>query len=103
VALADAGIPMKGLVTGITFGKIYDAKGKGYMALDVAKEEDMWGMADVAYARAYNTDEVVLLQMDGNVTKEEFLEGKKMADAAIEKVYEAQVKALKAKYKEGKK
>lgn len=100
VALADAGIPMRSMVTGITFGKISDGK-KGYMVLDVGKEEDAFGMADVAYARAYNLDETVLLQMDGNITKEDFFEGKKMADKAIEKVYEAQVAALKSRYKEG--
>ena len=100
VALADAGIPMRGLVTGMTFGKIYDAKGKGYVVVDVFKPEDQWGMADVAYARSYNTGEVVLLQMDGNMTKDELLEGKKMADKAIDAIYKEQVKALKSKYKE---
>lgn len=98
VALADAGIPMKGLVTGVTFGKIYDEKGKGYMAVDVYKPEDQWGNADVAYARSIATNEVVLLQMDGDVTKEEFFQGKEMADKAIEYTYQQQLKALKAKY-----
>ena len=98
VALADAGIPMKGLVTGIAYGKIYDDKGKGVMAVDVFKPEDQWGEADIAYAKSVANDEVVLLQMDGDVTKKEFLDGKKMADKAIEYTYQEQVKALKAKY-----
>lgn len=98
IALADAGIPMKGMVTGVTFGKLYDAKGKSYMAVDVYKPEDQWGMADIAYAKCMSNDEVVLLQMDGNVTKEELLEGKAMADKCMVKVYEDQVAALKAKY-----
>ncbi len=98
VALAHAGIPMRSMVTGVTFGKIYDDKGKTYMAVDVFKPEDQWGMADVAYAKAWNTGEVVLLQMDGDVTKEEFMEGKKMADKAMEYVYKEQVKALKSVY-----
>ncbi|MBR9680923.1 MAG: exosome complex exonuclease Rrp41 [Candidatus Altiarchaeota archaeon] len=98
VALADAGIPMKGLVTGVAFGKIYDETGKGVMVADVFKPEDQWGEADIAYAKSIANDEVVLLQMDGDVTKKEFLEGKAMADKAIEYTYQEQVKALKAKY-----
>lgn len=101
VALADAGIPMRGMVTGMTFGKIYDAKGNGHVVVDVFKPEDQWGMADVAYARSYNTGEIVLLQMDGNMTKAELMKGKEMADKAIDDVYKEQVKALKTKYKEG--
>ncbi|MBR9689433.1 MAG: exosome complex exonuclease Rrp41 [Candidatus Altiarchaeota archaeon] len=98
IALADAGIPMKGLVVGVTFGKIYDEKGKGYMAVDVFKPEDQWGQADIAYAKSYNDNKVVLLQMDGDVTKEEFLKGKEMADKAMEYTYKEMVKALKGKY-----
>jgi len=101
VALADAGIPMRSLVTGMTFGKVYDGKGRGHVVVDVFKPEDQWGMADVAYARSYSTGEVVLLQMDGNMTKEEFLKGKEMADKAIDAVYKEQVRALKEKYVEG--
>jgi len=98
IALADAGIPMKGMVTGVTFGKLYDAKGKSYMAVDVYKPEDQWGQADIAYAKCMSNDETVLLQMDGNVTKAELLEGKAMADKCMVEVYEEQVAALKAKY-----
>jgi len=98
VAMANAGIPMKSLVVGVTFGKIYDEKGVGHVAVDVFKPEDQWGMADVAYARAPSIDETVLLQMDGDMTKEEFDKGKVLADKAIESVHKAQIKALKDKY-----
>ncbi len=98
LALAAAGIPMRSLVVGVTFGKIYDEKGVGHVAIDVDKPEDQWGMADVAYARAPATGDVVLLQMDGDMTKEEFDKGKKMADKAIDVVYKAQIKALKDKF-----
>ena len=101
VALADAGIPMRDLVTSISFGKVYDEKGKGHMVVDLFKPEDNWGMADIAYAVTPNFGEIVLLQMDGNVTKEEFVEGKKMADKAIQEVYKLQVKALKGRFMEG--
>jgi exosome complex component RRP41 len=101
VAMAEAGIPMKSLVAGVTFGKIYDEKGVGHVAVDLFKPEDQWGMSDVAYARAPDTGEVVLLQMDGDMTKEEFDKGKAMADKSIEIVHKAQIKALKDKYAEG--
>lgn len=103
VALADAGIPMKGLVTGVTFGKLYDEKGKGHMAVDVFKPEDQWGMADIAYAKSMTTGETVLLQMDGDVTKEELLKGKEMADKCMAQVLEDQISALKTKYEGDKK
>ena len=98
VAMADAGIPMKSLAVGVTFGKIYDEKGKGHVAVDVYKPEDQWGMADVAYARAPSTGDVLLLQMDGDMSKEEFDLGKKWADKAIDAVHKTQIKALKGRY-----
>ncbi len=71
------------------------------MVVDLFKPEDNWGMADIAYAVTPNFGEILLLQMDGNVTKKEFLEGKKMADEAIQKVYKMQVDVLKERYMEG--
>ena len=101
LALADAGIPMKDLVTAVSFGKVYDEKGKGHMVVDVFKPEDNWGLADVAYAVTPNFGEILLLQMDGNLTREELFTGKRMADEAVRKIYRQQVKALKDKYLEG--
>jgi len=101
LALADAGIPMRDLVTSISFGKVYDEEGKGHMVVDLFKPEDNWGMADVAYAVAPNFGDILLLQMDGNLTKEEFVEGKRMADKAIQEIYKKQIKALKDRYVEG--
>ena len=101
LALADAGIPMKDLVTAVSFGKVYDEKGKEHMVVDVFKPEDNWGLADVAYAVTPNFGEILLLQMDGNLTREELFTGKRMADEAVRKIYRQQVKALKDKYLEG--
>ena len=98
LALADAGIPMRDLVTSVSFGKVYDEEGNGHMVVDIFKPEDNWGMADVAYAVTPNFGEILLLQMDGNVSKEEFLKGKEMADKAIQEIYRMQVKALKERY-----
>lgn len=103
LALADAGIPMRDLVVSLSFGKSYDEKGKGHMVVDLEKEEDNWGQGDIAYAVAPALGEVLLFQMDGDVTPEELKIGKKMADKAVLKIYEMQKAALKSRYEEGSK
>ncbi len=67
VALADAGIPMKDLVPSIAVGKV-----NGQVVLDLNKEEDNFGQADVPIAMIPRTGEVLLLQMDGHLTIAEF-------------------------------
>jgi len=86
---------MKDLVVSLSFGKVYDEEGNGHMVVDLFKPEDNWGLADVAYAVQPNLGKVVLLQMDGNLSVEEFKEGLSMANEAIRKIHELQVKALK--------
>ncbi len=93
VALADAGIPMKDLVTACAAGKI-----GGKIALDLAKEEDNYGEADFPIAILPRTREVVLMQMDGNFTREELDEALETAISGAMQVYELQKKALKEKY-----
>ena len=66
VALVDAGIPMKDMVVGCAAGKI-----DGKVVLDLNKEEDNFGQADLPMAIIPRTDEIVLLQMDGNFSREE--------------------------------
>jgi len=94
VAMADAGIPMKGLVTGCAAGKAADT-----VVLDLGQEEDNFGQADVPLAVVPRTGETVLLQMDGHLTQEEFDQAFKMAtEAAVNVVYPLQVEALRRKY-----
>ena len=57
VALVDAGIPMKDMVVGCAAGKI-----DGKVVLDLNKEEDNFGQADLPMAIIPRTDEIVLLQ-----------------------------------------
>ena len=45
-----------------------------------------------------STDEIVLLQMDGNMTREELDHGLDMAFAAAHEVYDVQRDALKRRY-----
>ena len=93
VALADAGIPMRDLVPAIACGKA-----DGNVLLDLNKEEDNYGQADVPLAIVPSTDEIVLLQMDGNMTREEFDHGIEMAVAGCHELYELQKDALKRRY-----
>jgi exosome complex component RRP41 len=93
LALADAGIPMRDLVVACAAGKI-----DGSIVLDLDDKEDKEGMADVPVAYLPNLDAVTLLQMDGQLTIEEF---DKVIDLAIEgckQIYEIQKESLKTKY-----
>lgn len=101
VALADAGVPMRDLVAAVSFGKLYgteDGKVVEVMAVDMNKAEDNWGLADVAFAYMPNARQVVLMQMDGRLTRPELSLGMKMGIDACGKLYELQKKALRAKY-----
>jgi len=93
VALADAGIPMRDIVPAIACGKADDT-----VLLDLNKEEDNFGQADVPLAIVPSTDDIVLLQMDGNMTREELDHGLDMAFNACHEVHEMQKDALKKHY-----
>jgi len=94
VALADAGIPMKDLVAGVGVGKA-----DGHLLVDLNKdEEDADDAVDIPLAILPNSEELVLLQMDGLLTRKEWDKALKMGIEASKKVYEVQKEALKKKY-----
>ena len=93
VAVADAGVPMRDLVVGCTAGK---ADGK--VVLDLSKDEDNFGQADIPMAILPRTGKVVLLQLDGNVTEEEFNEATSIMMEAMPRISELQRNALMDKY-----
>ncbi len=93
VAVADAGIPMKDLIPSCATGRI-----DGKVVLDLNKEEDNFGEADLPVAVLPSTEEVVLMQMDGELTPDEFEEAFDMAIDGCKQVYEIQRDALKRKY-----
>ena len=93
VALADAGIPMRDIIPAVAVGKA-----DGHVLLDLNKEEDNFGQADVPIALIPKTNEIVLLQMDGNMTREEFDKAIKMGVDACHEIYELQKDALKRRY-----
>ncbi len=93
VALADAGLPMRDMVAAVAVGKV-----GGEMVLDLNYIEDSKGSADMALAMTHRNKDILLMQMEGILTKEEVMKGVKMARNAIDKIHELQVKALKDVY-----
>ncbi|MDH7517176.1 MAG: exosome complex exonuclease Rrp41 [Candidatus Thermoplasmatota archaeon] len=94
VALVDAGIPMRDIPVACAAGKI-----DGRVVLDLGKEEDNLGDADLPVAISPRTDEILLLQMDGHLTLEEFEEAFDLAIKGCHIVSDMQKKAIEDKYK----
>jgi len=93
VALADAGVPMRDLVTSCASGKI-----DGVVCLDLNKDEDNFGDADCPMAIVPRTGDVVLLQMDGHLTYDEFQKAMGLSIDATKRIYEQQRDALRRRY-----
>ena len=98
MALADAGLEMKDLVCAVSAGKVDD---KLLIDLDYAEESYKDGpVADIPIAIMPNSGKVTLLQMDGEIKKEELMKLIEMTKKALNDIYEIQKKALKEKYHE---
>jgi len=97
VALVDAGIPMKDIPVACAAGKI-----EGQIVLDLGKEEDNFGSADLPIAISPLTGEILLLQMDGHLTVPEFEKALDMAIKGCRTVSEIQKKAIMDKIAEAK-
>ncbi|MCK5299525.1 MAG: exosome complex exonuclease Rrp41 [Candidatus Aenigmarchaeota archaeon] len=95
VALADAGIPMKGLVSACAAGKI-----DGNIALDLCGPEDNFGEADMPVAMLSSNNEITLLQFDGDMTKDEVSKSLELVRKGNEYLWSKQEEALRGKYKE---
>jgi len=93
LALADAGIPMRGLVAACAAGKV-----EGRLVLDLNDIEDKGGEADVPLAWMPNLNAITLLQMDGSLTIDEFEQVVNMAVEGCKKIHGLQKETLKAKY-----
>jgi exosome complex component RRP41 len=93
LALVDAGIPMRDIPCGVSVGKA-----GGVLVADLDKYEDNWGESDMPVIFSPRNGEIMLLQMDGMLTKEEVLAGIGLALEASKKVHEKQVEALTRKY-----
>lgn len=94
IALADAGIPMRDLVCGVSVGKV-----DGNIMLDLTKEEeDAHDAVDIPIAIQPNTGEITLLQLDGLLKKEEWKEAIELAKKGCMQIRDIQREALKKKY-----
>jgi exosome complex component RRP41 len=93
VALVDAGIPMRDIPVACAAGKI-----DGEVVLDLGKEEDNFGDADLPIAIAPRTGEILLLQMDGHLTQKEFDKALDLAIKGCKTIAELQKKAILEKY-----
>ncbi|KAF6243212.1 exosome complex exonuclease Rrp41 [Nitrosopumilus sp. b1] len=93
VALADAGIPMRDMVSACAAGKVADT-----IVLDVNNEEDQAGQADMPVGYMPNLEKITLLQLDGVLTPEEYKKCVQTGIDGCKLVYEIQKKALTDKY-----
>ncbi len=93
VALADAGIPMVDLIPAVAVGKI-----AGKIALDLKKEEDNYGEADLPMALVPRSGRLVLLQMEGHMSRPELEQALDLGVKGCLKIYEVQKEALRARY-----
>jgi exosome complex component RRP41 len=93
VALADAGIPMRDLISACAAGKV-----EGQVVLDLTDVEDKAGDADMPLAYQPSANAITLLQMDGMMTTDEFEQTVKLAIEGCKQLNQIQKEALRAKY-----
>lgn len=89
LALGNSGVPMKDLVSACASGKIEDE-----IVLDLMKEEDMHGDCDLPIVYAPRNNKILLLQMDGDLTRDEYEKAYEMAVDGCKKVYDMQEEVL---------
>jgi len=92
LALVDAGIPMRGLISACAAGKV-----GGKIVLDLNKPEDNYGEADLPIAMTED-GKITLIQMDGHLTPSEFEEALELVQKGCRQVLEIQKAALMEKY-----
>jgi len=93
LALADAGIPMRDLVVACAAGKV-----EGRLVLDLTDVEDKGGEVDLPLALMPNLNGITLLQMDGDLTVDEFEKVVNLALDGCRRLYALQKETLKSKY-----
>jgi exosome complex component RRP41 len=93
VALADAGIPMVDLLPAVAVGKV-----GGEIVLDLKKEEDNFGEADLPMALVPQSGRLVLLQMEGHMTREELKRALDLGVVGCRAIYEKMKQALRDRY-----
>ena len=95
LALADAGIPLRDLVAAVAVGKV-----DGTLVLDLDEVEDMYAEADMPVGMAPSLGKVVLLQLNGVLSPDEFRKAMELAKKGIAEIYRLQRETLRKKYAE---
>ena len=96
IALADAGVPMKDMVAAVSVGKVDD---RLVVDLNYAEEAyELGPVADIPIAVIPSTGEITLLQMDGEISREELINAITQSKKAIDMIQKVQCGALKQKY-----
>jgi exosome complex component RRP41 len=100
MALADAGIPMTDMISSVAVGEV-----DGTVVADLTYNEEAYDaiVSDIPIAMTHNGQEFTLLQMDGEISKEQLMKSLELAKVATQKIYEIQVKALKERFTDDKK
>lgn len=93
VALANAGMPMRDIPFGVSIGKA-----EGELVVDLNMLEDNYSECDMAVAIAPRNNEILLLQMDGSLSKHQLKKGIELAIEAGKQLSAAQREALKQVY-----
>ena len=101
LALAHAGIPMSDLVCSVSVGKI-----GGKLVVDLTKDEEDFEEKGKKYATDIpmtyipRLDKFSMLQLDGNISRDELLQAMQMARKVSKQIHDVQIKALKDVYKD---
>ena len=93
MALAQAGIPMKSLVSSVSIGKL-----DKQLVTDLIKEEEDWeegeGPTDIPITLT-GDGKISHIQLDGKISIKQLREAIELAKGAYQQIHDAQVKALK--------
>lgn len=93
IALADAGIPMKDLVSAVAVGKL----GEKYV-VDLCGKEEEETLCDMPIACMPRNKQITLLQMDGDISLKDAMELIKLGLKKCEEIYNLQKQALKERW-----
>ncbi|MBI4451508.1 exosome complex exonuclease Rrp41 [Candidatus Woesearchaeota archaeon] len=97
MALADAGLEMKDLVAAVAVGRVDDK-----VLVDLNYNEEAYEdgpVADIPVAMLPNSGQVTLLQMDGEVRKQDLKQALELGKKVCRRIYEIQKQVLKERFK----
>ena len=86
---------MKDMISSVAVGQV-----DGTVLADLTYNEEAYDaiVSDIPVAVLHNSKEISLLQMDGEISKDDLIKALELAQQVSEKVYEVQMKALKDYY-----